>query len=79
MHASFSKASGPLGLVETSHGTKDMLVLQMVQVFRQAARNAIDAGFDGVEVHGANVCPCSADSAINVSLVILTTALLWAG
>ena len=27
----------------------------MVQIFRQAARNAIDAGFDGVEVHGANV------------------------
>ncbi len=33
-------------------------MLQMVDVFRQAARNAIDAGFDGVEVHGANVnCP----------------------
>ncbi len=30
-------------------------MLQMVDVFRQAARNAIDAGFDGVEVHGANV------------------------
>jgi 2,4-dienoyl-CoA reductase-like NADH-dependent reductase (Old Yellow Enzyme family) len=26
----------------------------IVQQFRQAARNAIDAGFDGVEVHGAN-------------------------
>ena len=30
-------------------------MLQMVDVFRQAARNAIDVGFDGVEVHGANV------------------------
>ena len=27
---------------------------QVVDQFRQAARNAIDAGFDGVEVHGAN-------------------------
>lgn len=26
----------------------------IVEEFRQAARNAIDAGFDGVEVHGAN-------------------------
>ena len=27
---------------------------QVVDQFRQAARNAVDAGFDGVEVHGAN-------------------------
>ena len=27
---------------------------QVVDEFRQAARNAVDAGFDGVEVHGAN-------------------------
>ena len=26
----------------------------IVEQFRQAARNAIDAGFDGVEIHGAN-------------------------
>ena len=26
----------------------------IVDQFRQAARNCIDAGFDGVEVHGAN-------------------------
>lgn len=26
----------------------------IVDQFRQAARNAIDAGFDGVEIHGAN-------------------------
>ena len=32
--------------------------LQMVHLFRQAARNAIDVGFDGVEVHGANVSTC---------------------
>jgi len=29
-------------------------VAQVVDQFRQAARNAIDAGFDGIEVHGAN-------------------------
>ncbi|MFL6697865.1 MAG: alkene reductase, partial [Vitreoscilla sp.] len=27
---------------------------QVVDQFRQAARNAIEAGFDGIEVHGAN-------------------------
>ena len=27
---------------------------QIIQDFRHAARNAIDAGFDGVEIHGAN-------------------------
>ena len=27
---------------------------EIVEQFRQAARNAIDSGFDGVEVHGAN-------------------------
>jgi N-ethylmaleimide reductase len=27
---------------------------QIISDFRQAARNAIDAGFDGVEIHGAN-------------------------
>lgn len=32
-----------------------VISVQIVAVFRQAARNAIDAGFDGVEVHGANV------------------------
>lgn len=32
--------------------------MQIVDDFRQAARNAVDAGFDGVEVHGANVSSC---------------------
>ena len=27
---------------------------RIVEQFRQAARNAIDVGFDGVEIHGAN-------------------------
>ena len=30
-------------------------LLQIVDEFRQAARNALDAGFNGVEIHGANV------------------------
>ena len=28
--------------------------MQAINEYRQAARNAIDAGFDGVEIHGAN-------------------------
>ena len=28
--------------------------MQLIGEFQRAARNAIDAGFDGVEVHGAN-------------------------
>lgn len=35
------------------------LDLQIVDEFRQAARNAVDAGFDGVEIHGANVSACA--------------------
>lgn len=30
-------------------------ILSVVDRFVQAARNAMEAGFDGVEVHGANV------------------------
>jgi len=51
------------GTVYTSHGIKELLtprelttadVAATVHDFAEAARNAIDAGFDGVEVHGAN-------------------------
>lgn len=47
--------------------------LQLVDEFRQAARNAIDAGFDGVEIHGANV------SYLCMSLALsgLPTACTW--
>lgn len=31
------------------------LTVQITEEFRQAARNAMDAGFDGIEIHGANV------------------------
>jgi N-ethylmaleimide reductase len=44
------------GFEETSEPRALMLdeLPGIVAQFRQAARNAIDAGFDGVEVHGAN-------------------------
>ena len=51
------------GTVYTARGPKQLLtprelstgdVAATVQDFAAAARNAIDAGFDGVEVHGAN-------------------------
>ena len=29
-------------------------MMQLIEEFRQAAANAIAAGFDGVEIHGAN-------------------------
>ncbi|CAN7562841.1 alkene reductase [Rhizobium sp. LjRoot254] len=42
---------------QTTSAPREMTVddiKQTVQDFRQAARNAIDAGLDGVEIHGAN-------------------------
>jgi N-ethylmaleimide reductase len=51
------------GTVFTAHGVKQLLtprelstsdVAAAVRDFAEAARNAIDAGFDGVELHGAN-------------------------
>jgi N-ethylmaleimide reductase len=51
------------GTVFTAHGMKDLItphelssadVADTVRDFAEAARNAMDAGFDGVEVHGAN-------------------------
>jgi N-ethylmaleimide reductase len=43
----FDPVSQPRALTTAEVGT-------VVDQFRQAARNAIDAGFDGIEVHGAN-------------------------
>jgi N-ethylmaleimide reductase len=43
----FEQVSAPRALSTEEVG-------QVVDQFRQAARNAIDAGFDGIEVHGAN-------------------------
>jgi N-ethylmaleimide reductase len=45
--AGFEPVSAPRALATDE-------VPQVVEQFRRAARNAIDAGFDGIEVHGAN-------------------------
>jgi len=45
--AGFEPVSAPRALATAEVG-------QVVDQFRQAARNAIAAGFDGIEVHGAN-------------------------
>ncbi len=45
--AGFETVSAPRALATAE-------VAEVVAQFRKAARNAVDAGFDGVEVHGAN-------------------------
>ena len=44
---------GPKGFV-TPVGLTEQGIAETVQDFASAARNAVDAGFDGVELHGAN-------------------------
>lgn len=53
----------PAGQVFTGQGMKDYVtpralelaeIPELIERFAQAARNAIEAGFDGVEVHGGN-------------------------
>jgi N-ethylmaleimide reductase len=39
---------------ETPRALETHEVTEVVAAFRQAARNALEAGFDGVEIHGAN-------------------------
>jgi N-ethylmaleimide reductase len=39
---------------ETPRALETREVADVVESFRQAARNAMEAGFDGVEIHGAN-------------------------
>lgn len=39
---------------ETPKEMSDSDIQQVIQEFTQAAKNAIEAGFDGVEIHGAN-------------------------
>jgi len=41
-------------IFENPSKTSQIKIAQIVNDFRQAARRAINAGFDGVEVHGAN-------------------------
>src|SRR5579871_3461557 len=52
-----SKAYTPAGQLKetvTARALEHAEVKQVVQDFAQGARNAISAGFDGVEIHGAN-------------------------
>ncbi|MGD2063689.1 MAG: alkene reductase [Nitrospirota bacterium] len=50
--------SGPIAHTDLAYGTPRALALSeigpLVEAFATAAANAMDAGFDGVEVHGAN-------------------------
>jgi N-ethylmaleimide reductase len=47
-------ADGKPALYETPRALKTGEVAGIVEAFRQAATNAMKAGFDGVEIHGAN-------------------------
>ncbi len=47
-------ADGKVAPYETPRALETGEVKQIVEAFRQAARNAMKAGFDGVEIHGAN-------------------------
>ena len=47
-------ADGKVVAYETPHALETSEVLGIVAAFKQAARNAMAAGFDGVEIHGAN-------------------------
>jgi N-ethylmaleimide reductase len=47
-------ADGKAAAYETPRALETSEVAGVVEAFRQAARNAMAAGFDGVEVHGAN-------------------------
>jgi N-ethylmaleimide reductase len=47
-------AQGKPAPYETPRGLETDEIAGVVDSFRQAARNALQAGFDGVEIHGAN-------------------------
>ena len=47
-------ADGEVVPYETPRALETEEVAGIVEAFRQAARNALTAGFDGVEIHGAN-------------------------
>jgi N-ethylmaleimide reductase len=47
-------ADGKFAPYETPRALETEEVGQVVEAFRQAAKNAREAGFDGVEIHGAN-------------------------
>src|SRR4029077_3810059 len=47
-------ADGKMVPYETPRALETSEVEQIIEAFRQAAENAMTAGFDGVEIHGAN-------------------------
>jgi N-ethylmaleimide reductase len=47
-------AAGPPAPYETPRALETAEIAGVVESFRQGARNAMEAGFDGVEIHGAN-------------------------
>src|ERR1700722_14717085 len=47
-------AAGPPVPYETPRALETREIAGVVDGYRQGARNAMDAGFDGVEIHGAN-------------------------
>jgi N-ethylmaleimide reductase len=47
-------AEGKPAFYETPRALETAEIAGVVDSFRQAARNALEAGFDGVEIHGAN-------------------------
>jgi len=47
-------ADGKVSTYETPRALETNEVVSIVDNFRQAAKNALTAGFDGVEIHGAN-------------------------
>jgi N-ethylmaleimide reductase len=49
-----STATGQLVPYETPRALQTDEIAAIVESYRQAARNALAAGFDGVEIHGAN-------------------------
>src|SRR5450432_1981359 len=47
-------ASGKPEPYETPRALETQEIADVIEAFRQGARNAMQAGFDGVEIHGAN-------------------------
>jgi len=47
-------ADGKVAPYETPRALETSEIADVVEAFRQGARNALAAGFDGVEIHGAN-------------------------
>ena len=47
-------ADGKVTTYETPRALETSEIPGVIEAYRQAARNALEAGFDGVEIHGAN-------------------------